>query len=157
MTNLPKSLREKLSDRFEYTSLREVTVQTSKLDGTKKFLFELQRQCDLQFFVRKPSHLLHDAACGDRDISLADIQSVLIGDHMYEPEQIVCPGFCHVNLIPVNPIKERDFVESERKDILNFQKKLEKRHINATLCPPIPSATIKRFGRFPTGLSEVNK
>ena len=41
MTNLPKSLREKLSDRFEYTSLREVTVQTSRLDGTKKFLFEL--------------------------------------------------------------------------------------------------------------------
>lgn len=44
-----------------------------------------------------------------------------------------CPGFCHVNLIPVNPIKERDFVESDRKDILNFQKKLEMRHINATI------------------------
>ncbi len=41
MTNLPKSLREKLSDRYEYTSLREVTVQTSRLDGTKKFLYEL--------------------------------------------------------------------------------------------------------------------
>lgn len=40
---------------------------------------------------------------------------------------------CHVNLIPVNPIKERDFVESERKDVLNFQNKLEKRHINATI------------------------
>ena len=40
---------------------------------------------------------------------------------------------CHVNLIPVNPIKERDFVESDRKDILNFQKKLEMRHINATI------------------------
>lgn len=41
MTNLPKSLREKLSENFEYTSLREVTVQTSKLDGTKKYLFGL--------------------------------------------------------------------------------------------------------------------
>lgn len=41
MTNLPKSLREKLSANYEYTSLREVTVQTSKLDGTKKYLFEL--------------------------------------------------------------------------------------------------------------------
>lgn len=40
---------------------------------------------------------------------------------------------CHVNLIPVNPIKERDFVESERKHVFNFQKKLEKRHINATI------------------------
>ncbi|MDE6053776.1 MAG: 23S rRNA (adenine(2503)-C(2))-methyltransferase RlmN, partial [Lachnospiraceae bacterium] len=40
---------------------------------------------------------------------------------------------CHVNLIPVNPIKERDYVESERRDVLNFQKKLEKGHITATI------------------------
>lgn len=40
---------------------------------------------------------------------------------------------CHVNLIPVNPIKERDYIESERRDILNFQNKLEKRHINVTI------------------------
>lgn len=38
---------------------------------------------------------------------------------------------CHVNLIPVNPIKERDYVESERSAVLNFQNKLTKRHINA--------------------------
>lgn len=40
---------------------------------------------------------------------------------------------CHINLIPVNPIKERDYIESERKDVLNFQNKLAKRHINATI------------------------
>ncbi|WP_026495270.1 23S rRNA (adenine(2503)-C(2))-methyltransferase RlmN [Butyrivibrio sp. WCD3002] len=40
---------------------------------------------------------------------------------------------CVVNLIPVNPIKERDFVESTRKRVLDFQKRLEKRHINATV------------------------
>ena len=40
---------------------------------------------------------------------------------------------CHVNLIPVNPIKERDYVESERSAVLNFQNKLTKRHINATV------------------------
>ncbi|MDE6917313.1 MAG: 23S rRNA (adenine(2503)-C(2))-methyltransferase RlmN [Lachnospiraceae bacterium] len=40
---------------------------------------------------------------------------------------------CHVNLIPVNPIKERSYIESERRDILRFQDKLEKRHINATV------------------------
>ena len=40
---------------------------------------------------------------------------------------------CHINLIPVNPIKERDYIESERKDILNFQNKLEKKHINVTI------------------------
>lgn len=40
---------------------------------------------------------------------------------------------CHINLIPVNPIKERDYIESERRDIFNFQNKLEKRHINVTI------------------------
>ena len=40
---------------------------------------------------------------------------------------------CHVNLIPVNPIKERDFVQSEKKVIENFQNKLEKYQINVTI------------------------
>lgn len=41
MTNIPKSLKAKLEENFTYTALGEVTVQTSKLDGTKKFLFKL--------------------------------------------------------------------------------------------------------------------
>ena len=40
---------------------------------------------------------------------------------------------CHVNLIPVNPIKERDFVQSEKKVIENFKNKLEKYKINVTI------------------------
>lgn len=40
---------------------------------------------------------------------------------------------CHVNLIPVNPIKERDFVQSEKKVILDFKNKLEKCGINVTI------------------------
>ncbi len=40
---------------------------------------------------------------------------------------------CVVNLIPVNPIKERDFVESTREKVLAFQHKLEDRKINATV------------------------
>lgn len=40
---------------------------------------------------------------------------------------------CHVNLIPVNPIKERDFVQSQKKVILNFKNKLEKCGINVTI------------------------
>ena len=31
---------------------------------------------------------------------------------------------CHVNLIPVNPIKERDYVQSDKKVIENFKNKL---------------------------------
>lgn len=40
---------------------------------------------------------------------------------------------CHLNLIPVNPIKERDFVRPDRKNALNFKNKLEKSGINVTI------------------------
>ncbi|HZG61142.1 MAG TPA: 23S rRNA (adenine(2503)-C(2))-methyltransferase RlmN [Anoxybacillus sp.] len=40
MTNLPKSLREKLKENFVITTLKTLVQQTSK-DGTMKFLFEL--------------------------------------------------------------------------------------------------------------------
>jgi len=39
----------------------------------------------------------------------------------------------HLNLIPVNPIKERQFVRPSRKNALNFQNKLEKYGINVTI------------------------
>jgi len=40
---------------------------------------------------------------------------------------------CHINLIPVNPIKERDFQKPSRKSAENFKNKLEKSGINATI------------------------
>ncbi len=40
---------------------------------------------------------------------------------------------CHVNLIPVNPIKERDFVQSKGTEIASFKNKLEKNGINVTI------------------------
>ncbi|MBO4775203.1 MAG: 23S rRNA (adenine(2503)-C(2))-methyltransferase RlmN, partial [Lachnospiraceae bacterium] len=39
----------------------------------------------------------------------------------------------HVNLIPVNPIKERDFKRSDKTRIFAFQNKLEKNGINVTI------------------------
>ena len=40
---------------------------------------------------------------------------------------------CHVNLIPVNPIKERDFQKSRNESIQNFKNILEKNRINCTI------------------------
>jgi len=40
---------------------------------------------------------------------------------------------CHVNLIPVNPIKERNYRKSENKKIQNFKNILEKNRINVTI------------------------
>ncbi len=277
MTSLPKKLREKLAEHYEYTALREVTVQTSRLDGTKKFLFGLSdgnlvesvwmqyhhgnsvcissqvgcrmgcRFCasTLDGLERNlaPSEMLDQiyaisrstgervsnvvvmgtgepldnydnllrflrmvtdenglnisqrnitvSTCGivenmrrladeKLQITLAlslhgstqekrrelmpvanryDIGDVIDACRYYFDQtgrrvtfeyslvggvndtdedagnlcRLVGSLNCHVNLIPVNPIRERDYVESERRDILNFQKKLEKGHINATI------------------------
>ena len=40
---------------------------------------------------------------------------------------------CHVNLIPVNPIKERDYKNSKNEFVQNFKMTLEKLGINATI------------------------
>ena len=41
MTNISKELKEKLKANFAYTSVNMVTFQESKIDGTRKYLFEL--------------------------------------------------------------------------------------------------------------------
>lgn len=43
------------------------------------------------------------------------------------------PLNCHINLIPVNPIKERDYVQSGNERIVAFKNKLERSHINVTV------------------------
>lgn len=40
---------------------------------------------------------------------------------------------CHVNLIPVNPIKERDFVQPTKEAAKQFKSRLEKNRINVTI------------------------
>lgn len=40
---------------------------------------------------------------------------------------------CHVNLIPVNPIKEREYEQTELDQIQRFKNKLEKNGINVTV------------------------
>jgi len=40
---------------------------------------------------------------------------------------------CHINLIPVNPIKERNYEKPDKKSALNFKNKLEKNGINVTI------------------------
>lgn len=41
MTNLPKALKEKCRECYQYTALELVKVQESQIDGTKKYLFAL--------------------------------------------------------------------------------------------------------------------
>ena len=50
-----------------------------------------------------------------------------------ELSQLVKGMNCHINLIPVNPIKERDYVQSNASVIAAFKNKLEKNGINVTI------------------------
>lgn len=40
---------------------------------------------------------------------------------------------CHINLIPVNPVKERNYRQSDRKSVEKFKNRLEKNGINVTI------------------------
>lgn len=59
-----------------------------------------------------------------------------VNDSRQDVEQLIhlVKGLnCHMNLIPVNPIKERSFVQSQQDVILSFKNKLEKNGINVTI------------------------
>ena len=43
------------------------------------------------------------------------------------------PLMCHINLIPVNPVKERNFKQSDKRNIENFKNYLEKSGRNVTI------------------------
>lgn len=61
------------------------------------------------------------AGVNDTDEDAAELSSLVRGMN------------CHINLIPVNPIKERDFVQPSHDHVLNFKNKLEKNGINVTI------------------------
>lgn len=47
--------------------------------------------------------------------------------------RLIRPMNCHVNLIPVNPVKERAYVQSKRNIVMNFKNALEKSGINVSI------------------------
>jgi 23S rRNA (adenine2503-C2)-methyltransferase len=55
MTNLPKSLRDKLADQFEFVTLNEIAKYQSQ-DGTVKFLFELGDKNAIETVIMKHSY-----------------------------------------------------------------------------------------------------
>jgi 23S rRNA (adenine2503-C2)-methyltransferase len=59
-----------------------------------------------------------------------------VNDTMEDAKELIAlvkPLCCHVNLIPVNPIKERDFVQSDTGHVQAFKNILEKNKINCTI------------------------
>ncbi len=55
MSNLPKTLRDKLKDQFEFVTLSEIAKYQSQ-DGTVKFLFELEDKNAIETVVMKHNY-----------------------------------------------------------------------------------------------------
>ena len=256
MSNLPAKLREQISENSTFTVLKQVTMQESAIDGTRKYLFELEAQVGCRMGCRfcastldglvrnlTPAEMLEQiyrisadtgervsnvvvmgtgepldnydnlltflrmltdenglhisqrnitvSTCGlvprIRDLAKEDLQITLalslhassqekrlelmpvakayeihevvdalrdyfeetgrrvtfeyslvagVNDSEEDAKQLseLIRGInCHVNLIPVNPIKERDFVQPDGKAVQEFKNKLEKCRINVTI------------------------
>ena len=59
-----------------------------------------------------------------------------VNDHPEDAERLAAlarPLHSHINLIPVNPVTERKYVQPDKKVIGNFKKELEKYGINVTI------------------------
>ena len=61
---------------------------------------------------------------------------------------------CHVNLIPVNPVKERNYRQPEPRMVLNFKNKLEKYGINVTIRREMGRDIDGACGQLRKGFSE---
>lgn len=54
-------------------------------------------------------------------------------EHAQELADVLKDMLCHVNLIPVNHVPERNYVRTPREDIFEFQRVLERNKINVTI------------------------
>lgn len=54
-------------------------------------------------------------------------------EHAEELADVLQGMLCHVNLIPVNYVPERDYVRTPRDDIFEFQRTLVRKNVNATI------------------------
>lgn len=54
-------------------------------------------------------------------------------EHAEELADVLQGMLCHVNLIPVNHVPERNYVRTSREDIFAFWRTLQRRKINATI------------------------
>lgn len=92
--------------------------------ANKYALPEVLEACDVYFKktgrrITFEYSLVHEV--NDREEDVRELSGLLKGRQ------------CHINLIPVNPIKERSYERPDKKSALNFKNKLEKNGINVTI------------------------
>ena len=114
-------------------SQRNITISTCGIVPKIKELAEKHLQITLAISLHSPNDEMRR---GLMPIAMRySINELLDACHYYLEELAGrLKGFpCHVNLIPVNPIKERDFKQSMPKSVMEFKKILEKNRVNVTI------------------------
>lgn len=137
---------------------RHITVSTSGIVPNIYRFAEEQTQINLAISIHAPNDALRSKLMPvNRRFPFADLieackfytaktgrritfEYALMGgvndqpEHAEELAQVLKDlPMCHVNLIPVNFVLERNFVRTPRDDIFTFQRILEKNKINATI------------------------
>ena len=155
--NVVRFLKLINSDKGLHISARNITVSTCGLVDKIRELADLQLQITLAISLHAPNDELRKTmmpiankysieqimeACRyylrqtGRRISFEYSLVKGVNDTQECAEQLsgLLHGMnCHVNLIPVNPIKERDYRQSEKQAIAAFKNKLERNGINVTI------------------------
>ena len=145
------------SDKGLNISQRNITVSTCGLVPRIKQLAELKLQITLAISLHAPNYELRKTmmpiaytysieqimdACRYYLLQTArriSFEYSLVKGVNDSPEcakqliKLVHGMNCHINLIPVNPIKERDYEQSEKNSIHNFKEILEKAGVNVTI------------------------
>ena len=155
--NLIRFLKLICDEKGLHISQRNITISTCGLVPRMKELADMQMQMTLALSLHASNqekrkalmpianrYDIHEAvdACAyyfEKTGRRITFEYALVGgvndtrEDAEELSALVGRLNCHVNLIPVNPIKERSYVQSERRQIEAFKNKLEKNGINVTI------------------------
>ncbi|MFX3633327.1 MAG: 23S rRNA (adenine(2503)-C(2))-methyltransferase RlmN [Candidatus Pristimantibacillus sp.] len=150
-------LRNMIHEKGLNIGQRHITVSTSGIVPSMYKFTEENTQINLAISIHAPNDKLRSklmpvnrrfpfedviAACRNHIAKTGrriTFEYALIGgvndrpEHAQELADVLKDMLCHVNLIPVNHVPERNYVRTPREDIFEFQRILERNKINATI------------------------
>ncbi len=100
-------------EREKIMPIAKVYPLDSVMEACRYYFEKTKRRVTLEYSLMK--------GVNDRDIDIEALSDLINGFPF------------HVNLIPVNPVKEAPFKAPGRSEVLNFRKKVEKCGINVTI------------------------
>ena len=131
---------------YDHKYVYKTLVTTGKSGGHYVFVIPIEKEIDFKKAAKvvgeKSLEMLHLKELtkvtgyvrgGCTSIGMKKQFPTVIQEDAKELAELIRGINCHVNLIPVNPIKERDFVQPDGKAVQEFKNKLEKCRINVTI------------------------